>query len=102
MRVIPLIGLLVCAGCGSSTPLPDHTYTSDPLSAGSNRVQVVVTSDINRAECQDLISQYSSMAGGEGQVSVHKPSASLGGRSAPWCVDNKDGTKVRFNDALFQ
>ena len=102
MRAHALVGLALCSGCGSSTPLPPHTYSSDPLYAGSNRVQVDVAEDITRDECIALISQYSTMAGDDGQVSVHKPSVALAGQSAPWCLDNMDGEGARFNDELFE
>ena len=101
MRIFVLAGFMAVAACGPFTPLPPHTFTSDPLYAGSNRVQVDVSSDISAEECEALLENYSSMAGSEGQVSVHKPSAKLEGTSAPWCVDNRDGEGVRWNDTLF-
>ena len=86
--------------------LPDHTVASDrPIGltgSGARRIEVhVMDGGITREQCRALLKKYAARAGPNGQVTVQKPSAKWGGELYPWCVDNRDGSPIFFNDFFF-
>ena len=85
--------------------LPSHTVASDrsvalPGRPNARKITIHVDGDISRDQCVAIIKKYASRAGFRGQVSVHKLSKLLGSLF-PWCVDNRDGKPIRFNDEFF-
>lgn len=85
---------------GESVPLPSHSVEETSLNNRGYRIQVTVTHDITKAECEALIDKYRDRAGPpDGQVSVHKPNK-FNGDPAPWCVDNFEG-EISYNEGLF-
>jgi hypothetical protein len=107
VAAITMVLTLVSApGMVSADQLPDHTVASDrPIGlkgSGSRRVEVHVTDGgITKEQCKALLKKYAGRAGSNGQVSVRKPSRKLGGELQPWCVDNRDGSRIIFNDFYF-
>ncbi len=95
--------LALCA-CGSGgPPLPQHSVSTDSLEPrAGERVQIDVTKDISKEQCEALLDRYREKAEPGGQVSVRKPSDKLGGQSLPWCVDNLEGEGVTYNDMFFE
>lgn len=93
--------MLLCAGCSSGPPLPEHTVDREALYDNNARVTVRVSTDISQAECEALIDEYRSIAGPTGQVAVRKPSAKLEGQVVPWCVENLDEPGIFYHDYSF-
>lgn len=84
---------------GESAALPSHSFEETSLNDRGNRIQVIVTHDITKAECEALIDKYRDKAEPAGQVSVHKPNK-FNGEPAPWCVDNFEGD-ISYNEGFF-
>lgn len=83
--------------------LPPHKITTTGLAPKTGkRVEIDVSTDIDRDQCTALIDAYRGKASPDGQVSVHRPSVILKGELAPWCVDNLDGTGIQFKDVFFE
>lgn len=116
---LPLAFLALVSACGVSpdTPdkvgatatetsdlvdLPEHSVDITPLEPRRGaRVEIKVSSDISREQCEHLIKRYRQSGAPDGQVSVHKPSEILEGAVVPWCVENFDGAGIRWNDNMF-
>jgi len=102
LKWIFLGSIFALAACGEAPELPEHTVEETSLAPRQGqRVQVNVSADISRAECEQLINRYRSDGAPDGQVGVNKPSAKLGGSLAPWCIENFEGDGITFNDSLF-
>lgn len=85
--------------------LPLHQVVSNTnlLPKNGRRIEIHSSDpELNRDECRTLIFAYQEEAAPDGQVSVHKPNAAMGGDVLPWCVENFDGQGVIFNDLLFR
>lgn len=84
--------------------MKEHTVISNTTLAPKDgrRIEIHVDDSLlTKEECILIIEQYSEKAGKEGQVSVHKPGSKLfEGVMVPWCVNNKDGEGVIFNDVF--
>ncbi|EKF17859.1 hypothetical protein [Nitratireductor pacificus] len=101
---VGLLGLILLA-CSEAqeNKLPEHTVDVSSLAPKTGkRIQISVSAKIARSQCSDLIEHYRSEGKPDGQISVHMPSAKLGGQVLPWCLENFDGGGVQFNDYFFQ
>lgn len=97
-----VLATFVLVGCAPEQELPEHSVEMSSLAPKSgSRVQVSVRSEISEADCSNLIERYRSDGSPDGQVSVHMPSALLNGTMAPWCVENFDGSGIKFNRTMF-
>ncbi len=103
LAVLVSLSFLSVAGV-KADQLPEHVVASDKriglAHSTARRVELHVAGDTSKEQCIALLKAYADRAGPNGQVSVRKPSEKWGGM-APWCVDNRDGSPVIFNDSLF-
>jgi len=104
LTVGPLSLLALLSACGAN--LPEHEVASNTSIANAlvkdrRRIEIHVSNrSLTKDECRALIDAYRAQAGTDGQVSVHKPDRR--GGMGPWCVDNKDGRGVFFNNGLWE
>ncbi len=108
LLVLVYLGVFGSSGPSKSRNLPGHIVASDtPLRSkgiGVRRIYIHVSDpDITKEQCKALLRHYADRAGRNGQVAIHKPTYKFGQNGAlqPWCVDNRDGSDILFNDYLF-
>lgn len=83
---------------GKGEPLPKHAVHVSPLPDG-RRVEIDVSSQITKEQCEALIHRYIPIGRPNGQVSVHVP-GHFTRQLAPWCVYNYDSAGVIYNYEL--
>jgi len=84
----------------TSPTQPFELVAHKVISNTGRRLTIGVDRDINRNQCLALLEYYTPRVQWRGQVAVRKPDDF--GKLTPWCVDNRDGSEVIFNDEFFQ